>query len=309
MALRRPPILPALHKFSGSELYRLQTAMRRFAAGKPSKPCASPVRKPRLALFIAAILAAASSWATAIAWAASPAPTRAVIAGARLEANSTLVLSKDTLLRMPGTTKVRADLPAGTRLSRNASARVRAQGKVYEVELWRGARPAASEDGGFGENVAVLAVFPEGERAPTDVAEVQTDRETYLHEKVVPLGQDDAFELVNAHLNAGEDFNEISLFHLRDGRLRRIAQINIGSQRGATCRESFQQRLHWSAEMAASGLPAIVADLETIHAPAEFVQEDCPGSKVRQRSEHARTSYRWDAAKDRYVAEARPPKR
>jgi hypothetical protein len=302
-------MLPALRSFSRFELYRLQPSESPLPAREPSKPFARPVQAPHGKLLIAAILAAGSLWASAAAWAAGPAPARAFIAGARLEPDSTLVLSKDTLLRMPGTSKVRADLPTGTRLTRSAAVRVRAQGKVYEVELWSGARPAASEDGGFGENVAVLAVFPEGERAPTDVAEVQTDREIYLHEKLVPLGQEDAFEVANAHLNSGEDFNDISLFHLRDGRLRRIAQINIGSQRGSNCRESFQQRIHWSAETAASGMPGIVADLETIHAPAEFVKDDCPGSKVRQRSEHKRTSYRWDPAKDRYVAEARPPKR
>lgn len=262
-----------------------------------------------LPLLIASALAAGFPWATADAWADSPGRPRSLIAGARLEADSTLVLTRDTLLRMPGTSKARASLPAGTRLSRITSNRVRAQGKTYEVELWSGTRPDAADDGGFGESVAVLAVFPQGKPEPTDVAEVQTDRETYLRGKLVPLGNDDAFEIVNAHLNAGEDYNDVSLFHLREGRLRRIAQIGIGAQRGGDCRESFQQRIHWIVEAVGSGMPDVVADLETIRAPAEIVKEDCPGRKVRQRSEHVRTSYRWDAAKDRYVAAARrlPP--
>ncbi|MGB0127908.1 MAG: hypothetical protein WBP72_09735, partial [Rhodocyclaceae bacterium] len=224
---------------------------------------------------------------------------------ARIEPDSTLVLTRDAVLRLPGTSKVRAELPAGTRLTRTASLRVRAQGKTHEVELWGGIRADSSGNGGFGESVAVLAVFPEGESAPSDVAEVQTDRETYLRDKLVSLGGDDAFEIVNAHLNAGEDHNQISLFHLRQGRLRRIGEINIGAQRGSNCQDAFRQRIHWVVEPKPGALPTIVADVETIHAPMEIVKEDCPDRKHRQSSSHARTTYRWDKARDRYVKATR----
>lgn len=222
---------------------------------------------------------------------------------ARATADDTLVVTRDLELRMPGTSKARATLPADTQLTRLGVLAVRAQGKAYTVELWVGDRPADGE-GGFGPHVAVLAVFPPDATAPSDVAEIALDRETYLARKAVPLGPDDAFEIYNAHLNAGEDFNQVTLFHLRDGRLRRIAEVGTYAARGGNCAQSTRQSVAWQAQ-GTDALPPVVADVETITAPADITREDCPGRKVAERRSHARTTYRWDARQARYVEERR----
>jgi hypothetical protein len=214
-----------------------------------------------------------------------------------------MVLTRDRELRMPGTTKVRAELPKDTRLARETAIKVRAQGEVYEVQLWKGTRPDASGEGGFGESVAVLAVYPENAPAPTDVAEVQTDRESYLNDKLVALGGDDAFAVFNPHLNAGEDYNLTSLFHLRNGRLRRVDEIATYAARAANCALSSRQALHWDVAASPTPMPPIVADVETVRAPAEIAKEDCPQRKVAERRTHERTTYRWNARQARYVKE------
>lgn len=224
---------------------------------------------------------------------------------ARMDGDDALTITRDLALRMPGTSKSRADLPAQTALVRTGTLAVRAQGARYTVELWTGDRPTDG-DGGFGPRVAVLAIFPDGASAPSDVAEVAADRETYLAKNAVPLGPDDAFEVYNAHLNAGEDFNAITLFHLRDGRLRRIAEIGTYAGRGPNCARSSRQRVTWQVE-GNDALPPIVADVETVTAPADVTKEDCPDRKVVERRTHARTTYRWDARQGRYVA-VRGPK-
>jgi len=218
---------------------------------------------------------------------------------ARVTADDTMAITRDLELRMPGTSKTRASLPADTQLMRFGALPVRAQGKTYTVELWVGDRKEDGE-GGFGPHVAVLAVFPPDATAPSDVAEVALDRETYLAKKAVPLGPDDAFEIYNAHLNAGEDFNQVTLFHLRDGRLRRIAEVGTYAARGGNCAQSTRQSVTWQAQ-GTDALPPVVADLETITAPADITREDCPGRKVAERRTHVRTTYRWDARQARYV--------
>jgi hypothetical protein len=230
-------------------------------------------------------------------------PSRGVFPGAHLEADSSLVLTQDRALRIPGTSRIRADLPEGTRLTRATTIKVRAQGKAYDVEMWKGIRPDSSGEGGFAESVAVLAVLPEGGNEPTDVAEVATDRETYLNEKLVSLGNDDAFEILNAHLSAGEDHNQTSLFHLRGGRLRRIAEVGIFSEITNNCAKSFADKLHWVVEPQAGGMPRIVQGVETIHAPKGF-EMNWDKCRSKEKHRHALTTYRWDAAQGRYVKEA-----
>lgn len=248
------------------------------------------------------LILAVTVWAAGAA-SAEPAkdPGRGLFPGARADKDGALVLTREKVLRQPGTSKERSTLPEGTRVKLAKTLKLRAQGKTYEVQMWEGLRPEAQEDGGFGEAVTVLAVFPEGAAAPTDVAEVKADRETYLDDKPMPLGADEAFALTNAHLNAGEDFHIVTLFHLREGRLRRIATENEFSAGG--CVEPFVDRLRWHTEPGGSGLPNVIAEIETTHAPKEAVK-DCEGRKPKERRTLARHVYRWDAAKDRYVADA-----
>ena len=206
-------------------------------------------------------------------------------------------------LRLPGTSRERADLPAGTRLRLSGAHRVRESGRPHDVMLWHGERPEGAEGGGFQDEVAVLAVFRAGEVAPIDVAEVKTDRMTYFAEPALrPLGaQDDAFDLVNHHANAGQPYAEHSLYHLRGGRLRRIVQVDLLGEFSG-CAKSFEQTITWRTEPdAAQPLPRIVAEV-TVHLAPRVHTEPCrPRPAPRQQLYSAR--YRWDAAADRYRAE------
>ena len=210
-------------------------------------------------------------------------------------------------LRLPGTSRERADLPAGTCLRLAGAHRVRESGRPHDVMLWHGDRPEAAEGGapggGFGDQVAVLAVFRAGDAAPIDVAEVQTDRMTYFAEPAVrALGaQDDLFDLVNHHANASQPYAEHSLYHLRGGRLRRIVQVDLLGRFGG-CAKAFEQTIAWRTEPdAAQPLPRIVAEVTVHLAPRAHTTECRPRPPARQQHYNAR--YRWDAAADRYRAE------
>jgi hypothetical protein len=233
------------------------------------------------------------SIACAAAIAAGGDPSRDIFPGAKLEPDGTVVLTQEKVLRIPGTSKERTVLAEGTRVAKQESIKVRAQGKMYDVEMWAG------------EDIGVLAVFPAGATAPTDVADVQTDRTPYLGTELISLGGDDAFAVSNSHHNSGESFNQISLFHLRDGRLRRIAVVGANSAVGG-CGKSYSDELHWLVEPQEGGLPTIIADVETTHSPKDF-PEDCRGRRGKEWREHVRSWYVWDVAKDRYVEQPRQP--
>jgi hypothetical protein len=227
--------------------------------------------------------------AAAAATAADADPSRGVFPGARQEADGAVVLTQEKILRIPGTSKERTVLGEGTRVARQASIKVRAQGKMHEVEMWAG------------DDVGVLAVFPAGASLPTDVADVQTDRTPFLSTELISLGGEDAFTVSNSHHNAGEGFNETSLFHLRDGRLRRIAVVPTYSVM-AGCAKAYKEELVWRIEADGGELPMVIADVDRTHAPADFT-DGCKG-KPKEWHEHKLVRYRWNAAKDRYLIEA-----
>ena len=226
----------------------------------------------------------------AAAAAADTDPSRGVFPGARLDADGTVVLTQEKILRIPGTSKERTVLGEGTRVARQASLKVRAQGRMHEVEMWAG------------DDVGVLAVFPAGVNLPTDVADVQTDRTPFLSSELISLGGDDAFTVSNSHHNAGEGFNETSLFHLRDGRLRRIAVVPTYSVM-AGCAKAYKEELAWRIETDGSELPTVIADVDKTHAPADFT-DGCKG-KPKEWHEHKIVRYRWNAAKDRYLIDTK----
>lgn len=232
-----------------------------------------------------------------------PARTQATFAEARTDSDG-WVLTRDKVLRMPGTTRERALLPAGTRLTLDAQWPVRADGVVYDVLLWHGVRPdlpdGSSPDGGFQQDVTVLAVFPAGQTAPQDVAEVQTDRLTFRgNPPLIALGSEDAFTLVNHHANAGQPYAAESLFHLRGGRLRRIAEVATLGQLGGPCAQTFLERVGWAAGPGANK-PTVKVTVTLTHAPRE-TREQCTGKPAAERVEQFADEYRWDAARDRYV--------
>jgi len=173
-----------------------------------------------------------------------------IFPGATLDNQDKLVLADDKVLRMPGTTKQRAELPEGTALDAPwFPLTIRSQGKIFTVLHWEGERPdsSSSDNGGSGTSVAVVAVFPQGNIEPTDVAEVKQDRDTMLGE-VIKLGDEDAFVVRSTHGNSGQFYMLSDLFHLRDGRLRRIATGIFTLTNHCCCADSFGEDLSWRTE-------------------------------------------------------------
>jgi len=244
---------------------------------------------PLPAYAIGAVLAVACVGAVA----AGSDPSRGIFPGARLDADGAVVLTQEKILRIPGTSKERTVLAEGTRLSKQESIKVRAQGKLYEVEMWGG------------DDIGVLAVFPAGATEATDVADVQSNSTPYLSTTLISLGGDDAFTVDDSHHNSGESFNQTSLFHLRNGRLRWIAVIGTQAEVGG-CGKSYRDDLRWKVEPSGDVLPIIVADVETTHSPKDF-PENCKRHDVKEWHEHVYRKFRWDAAKDRYGEELRKP--
>ncbi len=202
-------------------------------------------------------------------------------------------------LRLPGTSRERADLPAGTRLWAAQALKVRERGAVHDVVMWRGERPDDTGDGGFMNEVAVLAVFAAGQTAPIDVAEVKTDRMTMFGAPpVVRLTpNDDAFTLLNHHANAGQPYTESSLFQLREGRLRRIASVDLLGELSG-CAQAFDEIIDWRIEPAGRALPDIVAQVTLIHAPKDATEGCTP--RPAERRETLADRWRWDAGAGRY---------
>ena len=257
---------------------QLPSRQQQHCADRPSR-----IRCLERLLGIVIIVAAGA------AVAADADPSRGIFPGARQEADGAVVLTQEKILRMPGTSRERTVLGEGTRVARQASLKVRAQGRMHEVEMWAG------------DDVGVLAVFPAGASLPPDVADVQTDRTPFLSTELISLGGDDAFAVSNSHHNAGEGFNETSLFHLRDGRLRRIAVVPTYSVM-AGCAKAYREELVWRIEADGKELPTVIADVDKTHAPADFT-DGCKG-KPKEWHEHKLVRYRWNAAKGRYLTEA-----
>jgi len=223
---------------------------------------------------------------------------RRVFPGATLDMQDKLILAKDKLLRMPGTNKQRAELPEDTALdSPSIPLTIRSQGKTFTLMHWEGQRPEGSAKGGWGEGVAVVAVFPQGSIEPTDVAEVKQDRDTALGE-VINLGEEDAIVVRNTHGNSGQFYTLTDLFHLREGRLRRIATGIFTLTANCCCVKAFDESLAWRTEPDGANPQKIIATVTLTHAPKEFI--DGCGSKIKPRTETFENRYRWDATSGQY---------
>lgn len=210
-------------------------------------------------------------------------------------------LARDKQLRLPGTSRERARLPAGTTLRLAATLQVKEGGRLHDVQLWQGQRPGSESDGGFGDEVAVLAVFAAGQAAPIDVAEVKTDRFTgFPSAPLIKLtAADDAFVLHNTHHNAGQPYTSVSLFHLRQGRLRRIAVVDLLGELSG-CARAFDERLEWLTEPDMAPLPIVVARVTLVHAPRASTG-GCEGHRPVERREVFEDRWRWDSAKGQYL--------
>lgn len=209
------------------------------------------------------------------------------------------VLRTEMVLRMPGTSRERARLPAGSRVGEATTRRVQAQGRAHDVVLWDIERPAEA-DGGFGDAAAVLAVFPADGLEPTDVVEVKTDRDTAIGESLVPLGTAQAFTLRNAHHNAGQPYLETALFHIHGGRLRRIARVfTLGDLSG--CERAFEETVSFATRDEGQPLPAVIATVVLVQAPTHTHDTCGDGPRPRERRRTFQQTYRWDPRKAAYL--------
>ena len=211
------------------------------------------------------------------------------------------VLKQEKILRIPGTTKERSILPAGTKLNNPVSYKVKSGNRDYYLLLCDGIRPEGYSDRVNNEEVAVLGVFPDGSVEPTDIAEVKSDKLTFIGERpFLKIGSDDGFTIINHHANAGQAYYNISLYHIKDGRLRRIAEEFTLTQ-SSGCDKSFKEELHWivSEKEIVNGYPKITAEIDLIRSPAEFL-DGCEKRSSTKKDKYI-DIYTWDIQKAKYI--------
>jgi len=203
----------------------------------------------------------------------------------------------EKVLRRLGT-RQRTVLSEGTRLTGFEVQRVRGDGRRYLVLRWDAEPP----DGDMG--ASVVAVFPEGSAEPQDVADVQDDRfSSFGSRALLPLGPDDGFTVLNAHHNSNQGYLETLLFHIHEGRLRQIATVFTLRVRGA-CEHSFDEALAWrTVPEAGTVYPKVVATVTLTRGPDKEESEGCPTRTRKRTQETFSGSWRWDKAKQRYVAD------
>jgi hypothetical protein len=197
----------------------------------------------------------------------------------------------EKVLRQPGT-RERVTLPAGARLGPVEAFRVRGDGRTCLVTLWT----VAAETGFPGDTATVLAVFPEGAGDPTDVASVQTDVFCDTGTAgLLAIGPDDAFVIRNHHSNSNQSYLETGLFHIVDGRLRRIASVFTLDVR-ADCGHTFFETLAWGVARREGGAYPDITATVTLSP-----RTDCPGGRPAVRARVFRETYRFDPAGRRYL--------
>lgn len=205
--------------------------------------------------------------------------------------------SAEKVLRRVGE-KERTTIPAETIVSGFQGATIRGDGKRYLLLCWK----AEGDFGGVpGGGAFVVAVFPEGSARPTDVADVKGDRFCTLETDAVPaLGPDDAFAVTNTHGNSNQSYLTSELFHIRGGRLHRIASVSTLSVDGM-CEKSFRERFAWgSEEDPGAPYPRVIATVTLERGPSENEGDGCPKSERPPHRESYSETTRWDKAKGRY---------
>ena len=202
-------------------------------------------------------------------------------------ASGAVVTTADKALRQPGT-RQRVTLPAGARIEAAEVLRVRGDGRRNLVILWEAA--AEMETPG---NATVLAVFPEGAVEPTDVVSVQTDTMCDTDDgRLLAVGPDEAFFIRNGHNNSNQTYLDTGLFHIVDGRLRRIADVFTLAVRADDCRHSFAEALIWKVTpTAGAAYPAVTATVRLIPET---------GCRSASKPQAYAETYVWDAANKRF---------
>ena len=212
-----------------------------------------------------------------------------------------LVLVRAKELRQIDTRDERTELPEGTRLFPPRLMPVQGQGKAWTLLLSEGERGDEQSSGGFASGVAVLMVLPSGEAEPTDVVELKTDRFTSFGAIDLPAaGDDDLFTIENTHANAGEPFAITGLYHIREGRVRRILEVAyVSSLEG--CAAAFAESLRIEGEPDPErGRPKLVVTVRVTTAPREWMA-DCEEPIPDPATIEFADVYRWDVVRARYL--------
>lgn len=210
---------------------------------------------------------------------------------ARDEAGGGWAITADKVLRQPAT-RERVTLPAGAKVGSVESFRVRGGGRVFLVTVWT----VAAQIEYPGDRATVLAVFPDGQGEPTDVASVQTDVFCSVQTKeLFDLGPDQGFAIYNRHSNSNQSYMDSGLFHIVDGRLRRIASVFTLDVR-MDCGSTFFEVLRFGVSpRPGSDRPDVTATV------ALSPRADCPGGKTSVRPRTFRETYRFDPAHKGYL--------
>lgn len=209
-----------------------------------------------------------------------------------------LLTASEKVLRRIGE-KERTVLPEGTRLTGFEILRVRGDGKRYLVLA---ITVETDETDVIGGGAFVLADFPEGSAEPQDVAEVKGDRFCGLARDGIVLGPDDGFFVENYHSNSNQGYLITDLFHIHEGRLRRVDSLFTLSLNGM-CRDSFEEVQSWKTEDdPPSPYPKVVVTVTLQMGPRVQERSDCPKTKKPAKPQVFTDTCRWDKAKGRYVS-------
>jgi len=219
-----------------------------------------------------------------------------VFPGATRTDERELTLAQNKELRRPGT-KERSSLPAGARLTGFDARWIRADGR-------RNLLLSFSASGADAFEPFIVMVVPEGASEPQDVADFSADRMTWMNDQWLDLGQDDAFIVSAAHHNSGQGYLIESVFHIREGRFRAVADLFTLNVNGG-CQNLFTETTAWSTEpVPASSHARVRVAVTRKVGPAAEERKEC-GSRAKSRVETYRGSWTWNAARNAYVSEGK----
>ena len=162
----------------------------------------------------------------------------------------------------------------------------------------------ANEGTPYEGEATVLAVFClEPKIELLDVMDIKTDRFTAFLE-VHPLvhlnSQNDAFVIYSTHSNAGENYNDLALMFVDDGRFKIISSFFLFNTQG--CGATFSESPYFRA------LPAVGRKypklLVTVRLKKEADTGECD-RRTRGYTRYYRAVYYWQQAKARYEGDSR----
>jgi hypothetical protein len=162
----------------------------------------------------------------------------------------------------------------------------------------------ANEGTPYEGEATVLAVFDLEQKIELlDVMDIKTDRFTAFwedHPLVHLNSQNDAFVIYSTHSNAGENYNDLALMFVDDGRFKIISSFFLFNTQG--CGATFTEAPYFRA------LPALGSKYPKILVTVRLKKEADTGECDRRTPGYARyyrAIYYWQQAKARYETDSR----